>query len=88
MEVTVGGMDAGVEPIGIYSRRVTGMQVINHSEDSTKIPTELVLSASKLSTLLVYANRNVTLRRSHNRPMGHQHVKRARQEQFDKSPRH
>ena len=29
MEVTVGGMDAAVEPIGIYSRRVTGMAVLN-----------------------------------------------------------
>jgi hypothetical protein len=29
MEVTVGGMDAAVEPIGIYSRRVTGMRVVN-----------------------------------------------------------
>ena len=28
--VTVGGMDAAVEPIGIYSRRVTGMPVLNH----------------------------------------------------------
>ncbi|WP_263222491.1 hypothetical protein [Shewanella sp. SM29] len=30
MEVTVGGMDAVVEPIGIYLRRVTGMTVLNH----------------------------------------------------------
>ncbi|MDR6962238.1 hypothetical protein J2X29_000136 [Shewanella putrefaciens] len=29
MEVTVDGMDAVVEPIGIYSRRVTGMTVLN-----------------------------------------------------------
>ena len=29
MEVTVGGMDAAVEPIWIYSRRVTGMTVLN-----------------------------------------------------------
>jgi len=29
MEVTVDGMDAVVEPIGIYSRRVTGMTVFN-----------------------------------------------------------
>ena len=29
MEVTVGGMDAAVEPIGTYSRRVTGMTVLN-----------------------------------------------------------
>ncbi|MGI2022580.1 hypothetical protein [Shewanella glacialipiscicola] len=30
MEVTVGGMDAAVEPIGTYLRRVTGMTVLNH----------------------------------------------------------
>ena len=30
MEVTVDGMDAVVEPIGTYSRRVTGMKVLNH----------------------------------------------------------
>ncbi|PWH02984.1 hypothetical protein DIY08_10180 [Shewanella xiamenensis] len=30
MEVTVDGMDAVVEPIGTYSRRVTGMTVLNH----------------------------------------------------------
>ena len=29
MEVTVGGMDAAVEPIGTYSRRVTEMTVLN-----------------------------------------------------------
>ncbi|EHC08232.1 hypothetical protein Sbal625DRAFT_0564 [Shewanella baltica OS625] len=29
MEVTVDGMDAVVEPIGTYSRRVTGMTVLN-----------------------------------------------------------
>lgn len=29
MEVTVRGMDATVEPIGTYSRRVTGMAVLN-----------------------------------------------------------
>ena len=29
MEVTVRGMDATVEPIGTYSRRVTGMTVLN-----------------------------------------------------------
>ncbi|MEL4286756.1 hypothetical protein AAEI02_17250 [Shewanella xiamenensis] len=29
MEVTVGGMDAAVEPIGIYLRRVTGITVLN-----------------------------------------------------------
>ena len=28
--VTVGGMDAAVEPIGIYSRRVTGETVAMH----------------------------------------------------------
>ena len=28
--VTVGDMDVAVEPIGIYSRRVTGMPVLNH----------------------------------------------------------
>ena len=27
--MTVGGMDAAVEPIWIYSRRVTGMTVLN-----------------------------------------------------------
>jgi len=29
MEVTVGGMDAAVEPIGIYLRRVTEMAGLN-----------------------------------------------------------
>ena len=29
MEVTVGGMDAAVEPIGIYLRRVTEVAVLN-----------------------------------------------------------
>ncbi len=39
MEVTVDGMDAVVEPIGIYSRRVTGMTVLNqccHYDTSAK----------------------------------------------------
>jgi hypothetical protein len=39
-------------------------------------------------TLVVYVDRNADLRRSHNRPMGRRHVIRARQVQFDKSPRH
>ncbi|ASK67493.1 hypothetical protein CF168_00715 [Shewanella bicestrii] len=30
MEVTVGGMDAAVEPSGMSSWRVTGMTVLNH----------------------------------------------------------
>ena len=36
MEVTVGGMDAAVEPIGIYSRRVTGMRVVNELRTFTR----------------------------------------------------
>jgi len=30
MKVTVGGMDAAVEPSGMSSWRVTGMTVLNH----------------------------------------------------------
>lgn len=40
MEVTVSGMDAAVEPIEIYSRRVTGMIVLN-SDIHTYILTSL-----------------------------------------------
>jgi len=38
--VTVGGMDAAVEPIGIYSRRVTGETVAIH-------PTHLTTNLSR-----------------------------------------
>ncbi|MEM6230527.1 hypothetical protein [Shewanella scandinavica] len=43
MEVTVDGMDAVVEPIGTYLRRVTGMTVLNHSSSQDKYDAALTL---------------------------------------------
>ncbi|WP_446445756.1 hypothetical protein [Shewanella sp. 1180_01] len=37
MEVTVGGMDAAVEPSGMSSWRVTGMTVLNQTSVTQKL---------------------------------------------------
>jgi len=42
MEVTVGGMDAAVEPIGTYSRRVTEMTVLNRYAPQSKNNTDVI----------------------------------------------
>ncbi|MEL4294318.1 hypothetical protein [Shewanella xiamenensis] len=54
MKVTVGGMDAAIEPIGTYSRRVTEMAVLNQYTPALKngtvsIKNPRITGISKLS---------------------------------------